>query len=123
MAKAPTTVKSTAQRPLTNTDQGGAPMKVTFDAELFAWHADKATWIFVEVPRDDADAIDDAAALTGGFGSVKVRVQIGNTTWSTSLFPSKERETYVLPVKKAVRTAEGIDEGDTASISIELVHV
>lgn len=98
-------------------------MNLTFDAELFAWHADKATWIFVELPVDDADEIDAATSVTGGFGSVKVNVQIGDTRWSTSLFPSKERETYVLPIKKAVRTAEGIGEGDTATVTIELVHV
>jgi len=98
-------------------------VQITFDAELFPWHSDKTTWVFVAIPEDEADAIEDATSMTGGFGSVKVNVQIGATAWSTSLFPSKEMETYVLPLKKAVRSAENIDVGDTASITIELVHV
>lgn len=96
-------------------------MQVTFDAELYLWKAD-ASWVFITVPADISDAIDDAVAMTGGFGSVKVNVQIGDTRWDTSLFPSKEEEAYVLPLKKAVRKAEGIDVGDTATITIEVVH-
>ena len=98
-------------------------MQVTFDAEPFPWHSDKTTWVFVKVPPDDADAIDDATSMTGGFGSVKVNVQVGKTAWSTSLFPSKEYETYLLPLKKAVRQAEGIEVGKPVSITVEIVHV
>jgi len=98
-------------------------MQFTFEAELFPWHSDKASWVFVALPAEIADAVDDAAALTGGFGSVKVKVQLGGSAWSTSLFPSKEMETYVLPMKKAVRAAERVDVGDTTELTIELVHV
>ena len=96
-------------------------MEVTFDAELYPWEAG-AGWVFITVPADISDAIDDAVAMTGGFGSVKVNVQIGDTRWSTSLFPSKQEQAYVLPIKKAVRKAEEIDIGDTASITLEVVH-
>lgn len=98
-------------------------MQITFTAKPYLWHSDKTSWVFVSVPPDDADAIDDATAKTGGFGSVKVKVQIGATAWSTSLFPSKEQETYVLPLKKAVRSAEGVEVGKPVDVTIELVHV
>jgi len=98
-------------------------MQITFDAEPFPWHSEKTSWVFVAVPPDDADAIDDVTSLTGGFGSVKVNVQVGKTSWSTSLFPSKELETYVLPLKKAVRTAEGIEVGKPVEITVEVVNV
>ncbi len=97
-------------------------MIVTFQAELYPWDA-SPSWVFVTLSADDSDAIDDATSLTGGFGSVKVNVSIGKTHWNTSLFPSKEMGAYVLPIKKAVRTAEGIEVGDTAEITIEVVHV
>ncbi len=96
-------------------------MDVTFDAELYPWEAG-ASWVFVTVPADISDAIDDATSLTGGFGSVKVDVTIGSTNWSTSLFPSKQEEAYVLPIKKAVRAAENVDIGDTATITLHVVH-
>jgi len=96
-------------------------MQVTFQADLFPWDAN-SSWVFVALPPAEADAIEEATSITGGFGSVKVSVEMGESLWSTSLFPSKELSTYVLPLKKAVRTAEGVDVGDTATITITLVH-
>lgn len=102
-------------------------MQFMFEAELYPWHkkGDDAptSWVFVSLPHDVSDAVDDATSLTGGFGSVKVNVQLGGSAWSTSLFPSKELQTYVLPVKKSVRSAEGVGVGQTCEFTIELVHV
>ncbi|MEI2652616.1 MAG: DUF1905 domain-containing protein [Microthrixaceae bacterium] len=39
------------------------------------------------------------------------------------MFPDAATKTYVLPVKKAVRTVERLDEGDDAHVTIELVDV
>ena len=58
-----------------------------------------------------------------GFGAVRVRVTVGATSWSTSIFPDSTRGSYVLPVKKAVRTAEGIREGDDVDVRLEVVDV
>jgi len=62
-----------------------------------------------------------AAEPRRGFGSVRVRVTIGATSWQTSIFPDGGREAYVLPLKRAVRTAEGLDVGDTCTVTVELV--
>jgi len=48
-------------------------------------------------------------------------VTIGNSTWTTSVFPDRSRGCYVLPVKKAVRKAEDIDIGDAATVKVELL--
>ncbi|MEZ5251296.1 MAG: DUF1905 domain-containing protein [Ilumatobacteraceae bacterium] len=48
---------------------------------------------------------------------------IGSSTWNTSLFPDSKSASYVLPVKKPVRTAEQIRAGDQVDVSIELVDV
>jgi hypothetical protein len=53
-----------------------------------------------------------------GFGSVRVEAVLGSTTWRTSLFPSREEQAYVLPVKKAVRRAEGVETGDEVEVSL-----
>jgi hypothetical protein len=55
------------------------------------------------------------------FGSVRVRVTVGGSVWRTSIFPEGGRGAYVLPIKKAVRKAEGLDPGDTASVTVELL--
>ena len=51
------------------------------------------------------------------FGSVRVEASVGATTWRTSVFPDKVRG-YVLPVKAAVRRAEGLDVGDDVTVSL-----
>lgn len=95
-------------------------MEFVFSAELFPWSAG-TSWVFVSIPPDDADVVDDYVSSPGGFGSVRVSVQVGGTVWKTSLFPSKELATYVLPIKKDVRKKEGIAVGDTVEFSIRVL--
>lgn len=88
-----------------------------FEATLWRWR-DDGTWHFLTVPEDVSDEIDDRTALRGGFGSVKVEVTIGTSTWRTSLFPSKEAGAFVLPVKKAVRASQECGEGDRLRVRL-----
>lgn len=98
---------------------------VEFDAELWVWDARRdESWTFVSLPVEASDEIRDLAAAAGprrGFGSVRVRATIGTTTWATSIFPDSARCAYVLPVKRAVRTAQSIKEGDTARVTVEVL--
>jgi len=77
--------------------------------------------VFATVPEDIADEIEALDLPRRGFGSAKVNVRIGETEWSTSLFPDKKIGSYIFPVKGAVRTAERLDVGDTAEFVIEVV--
>lgn len=44
-----------------------------------------------------------------GFGSIPVKVAVGQTRWKTSIFPDKEA--FGLPPKEAVREREKITAG------------
>lgn len=93
----------------------------TFEAPLWVYGG-QATWHFLTVPFAITDEIDEITRESKrGFGSVRVQVTIGSTTWSTSLFPDTSRKSFILPVKAAVRTAEGLTEGVTCSVRIRLV--
>jgi hypothetical protein len=82
-----------------------------------------AAWYFVSVPPDDADAIaDQVADRTKAFGSVRVEATIGATSWRTSLFPDTRSGTYVLPVKKAVRSAEGLSDGTPVTVRLSVLE-
>lgn len=99
-------------------------MTYEFDAPLWLWQARTDSWTFVSLPTDVADdVLDRAAGATRGFGSVRVEVTLGTTVWRTSLFPDSASKTYVLPVKKAVRSAEGVQAGDTAHLHLRLLDV
>ena len=95
--------------------------RYTFSATVWE-HVGEAAWYFVSLPEPVADEIDELFGHTAkGFGSLKVDVTIGSSRWSTSIFPDSKRGTYVLPVKKAVRKAEGLDDGTVADVEIRIV--
>ena len=74
----------------------------------------EAAWFFLTLPGGLADEIR-ARTEHVGFGSVRVTATIGGTTWATSVFPDATTGSYVLPVRAAVRRAEGIGDGDTVT--------
>ncbi|MBT0995574.1 DUF1905 domain-containing protein [Cellulomonas sp. DKR-3] len=98
-------------------------MEFEFEARLRLWDARKSdSWTFADLPTSVADEIaDEAEGVARGFGSVRVEVTIGATTWRTSIFPGAT--TYVLPVKAAVRRAESVEAGDVARVRLRLVDV
>ncbi|WP_406114718.1 DUF1905 domain-containing protein [Kitasatospora purpeofusca] len=96
-------------------------MKFEFEAELWIWEARRSdNWTFVRLPVEASEEIHDlAAGPRRGFGSLRVRVTIGASSWLTSIFPGGGA--YVLPVKRAVRKAEDLDAGDIATVTVELL--
>lgn len=99
-----------------------ATARFEFDAEV--WEHDGSTaWFFVSLPEPIADEIDGTFGHRAkGFGSLRVEVTIGATTWQTSIFPDNKRGTYVLPVKKAVRQAEDLGDGTRAKLDLEILE-
>lgn len=87
-----------------------------FDAELWE-HEGQGAWHFVTVPADLSEDLRLDSGPRRGFGSVPVRVTIGGSTWSTSVFPSAAGP-FLLPVKKAVRRAEDLQEGDVVEVAL-----
>src|SRR2546429_7757952 len=47
-----------------------------------------------------------------GFGSLRVPVTVGGSTWTTSIFPGTARGRYVLLIKRAIRKAEALNAGE-----------
>lgn len=90
-----------------------------FTGEL--WEAQAvAPWVFVTVPTEIADEIEAMDIPQPSFGSVKVRVRVGDTAWSTSLFPDKKVGSFVLPVKRSVRESERLSIGDASVFEITI---
>ena len=92
-------------------------MQVDFSAPL--WMHDGGSWHFVTMPSDLTDDVKARVGGGRGFGSVRVRATVGTTTWATSIFPATDG--YVLPVKRAVREAEGLDDGDVVEVSLDVL--
>ncbi len=89
-----------------------------FDGEVWYWRG-PAPWYFVTVPEPvSADLQASSPAVSYGWGMIPVRVQIGDTVWTTSLWPKQGR--YVVPVKAVVRVGEGIEEGDRVTVRLTI---
>ena len=99
------------------------PVVVVFEAELWIWDARRVdSWTFLSLPAEASEDIRDmTAGSRRGFGSSRVRVTLGASTWTTSIFPDSARGTYVLPIKRAIRNAERLDVGDIATVTVELI--
>ena len=91
----------------------------TFTAPAWVSDGDDGpVWWFLTVPPDESDDLYELPLVKGGFGSIKVNVQVGETKWSTSVFPSDKLKGYMLPLKAAVRKAENITEGSPVRVTL-----
>ena len=83
---------------------------------------DPGSWHFVTVPAELSEEILLEAGPREGFGSIRVEVRIGATSWRTSLFPEAATGTLVLPVKKSVRRAEDLQAGSSCAVTLQVTH-
>jgi len=93
-------------------------MDLDFAGEIIHWRG-PAPFHFVAVPEEESAAIEAVASMvTYGWGAIPVRARIGRTEFETSLFPKDGR--YLVPVKAAVRRAEGLELGDEIDVRLHL---
>jgi len=91
-------------------------VNVNFQGEVWYWRG-PSPYHFVTVPEIESDELRAVAdAVTYGWGMVPVTATIGRTRWATALWPKDER--YIVPLKDAVRKAEGLAVGDTIRIEL-----
>jgi len=55
-----------------------------------------------------------------GWGRLKATARLGTSQWETAIWFDTRRQTYLLPVRAAVRRREKIGAGDAASVSIRV---
>lgn len=97
-------------------------LRVEFTGELWRWAARRELWTFVTLPDDFSDRIVAVVGeMTNGWGSVRVDARVGDTRFRTSVFPDTDRGAYILPIKRAVRDAEGLELGAPVTAEVVLV--
>jgi hypothetical protein len=97
-----------------------AGIRYEFESTLFPWAARRELWVFARLPLEVSEEIHDAPHPPAGFNSVKVEATLGSSRSNTSIFPESDG-TYVLAIKKAIRTREGVGVGDTVRMAVETV--
>lgn len=95
-------------------------MRVEFEGTVFRWEARVEDWFFVALPGDLSAQIREIPRMRRGFGAVRVQARIGGSSWTTSIFPDSAAGAYILPLKRAVRDAEGLALDRTVSVRLEI---
>lgn len=98
---------------------------ITATLTLRRWQGEKATYHLVSFSGDEAEALCGHALMQrletgkrGGFGSIKVTAQIGDTAWKTSVFPQNKQSEWILLVSKKVMKAEDLAPDDEVSVNV-----
>ena len=93
-------------------------VRLEFVGELVYWRG-PSPYHYLAVPPDGCELLRAVAPVaTYGWGVIPVTVTIGGTTFTTSLFPKDGG--YLVPVKDAVRRAEGLALGDTVHVELAI---
>ncbi len=91
-------------------------MRLTFSGEVYEWRG-PAPHHFVDVPDAEAGMLQAVSEMvTYGWGMIPVRVEIGATEFTTSLWPKDGG--YIVPLKAEVRRKEKIELGDVVDIEL-----
>jgi hypothetical protein len=96
----------------------GAPIRFRFEARVIYWRG-PAPFFFAPIPPDRAVELREVARLvTYGWGMIPIDAAIGPVTFYTALFPKDD--TYLLPIKAAVRRKADVTAGDTIAVDMTI---
>lgn len=93
-------------------------MRLEFTGEVITWRG-PSPYYFVAVPEEECAQLHAASSsVTYGWGMIPVAAGLGDTAWTTSLFPKDDG--YVVPLKADVRRSEHLALGDVVTVRLEL---
>jgi len=89
-------------------------VRFSFDTRIIEWRG-PAPYFYAPVPAEHLEELRRVAKIVSyGWGCVPVEAKIGRITFTTSLFP--KADTYLLPIKTAVRRKTNVTAGDMISV-------
>ena len=98
-------------------------LSFSFKGKCWLWQG-KSAWHFISLPQDKSEEImffnESMHHKKRGWGAVRVKVTIGDTSWETSIFPHKAEKAYILPIKADVRKKENLQAGNEIFVKLEI---
>ncbi|MCE2788401.1 MAG: DUF1905 domain-containing protein [Saprospiraceae bacterium] len=94
--------------------------KIRFEFTALVWqHSSSGHWHFVSLPEDSSAEIRTSLQWQEeGWGRLKARARLGKTDWDTAIWFDTRHNTYLLPIKSAVRKTEKIVPGKEVCVTI-----
>ncbi|KNY04346.1 MULTISPECIES: DUF1905 domain-containing protein [unclassified Microbacterium] len=96
-------------------------MRIEFESVVTRWEKRVDDWFFATMPGEISVELRELPAPPRGFGSLRVQARIGASIWNTSIF--FDGAAFVLPLKKAIRTAQDISEGDIVLVDLDVLDL
>ncbi len=95
--------------------------KFKFKAKVWVY-PDAGAWYFASLPKGmAADLKKWFGGEAGGFGSLPVKVELGESSWKTSVFWDSKTKTYLLPLKVEIRKKEQVVAQRTYTLAITIL--
>jgi hypothetical protein len=93
-------------------------VQLSFETRVIYWRG-PAPFFFAPTPPAFAEELRRVAKVVSyGWGMVPVEATIGGFVFKTSLFPKDE--TYLLPLKAAVRRKTSVTAGDLIAVDLTI---
>jgi hypothetical protein len=92
-------------------------MDFQFEGAVVEWRG-PAPFYFVAIPEQESADIKFAAKGMEYWGQVPVIVRIGETEFTTALFPKDG--SYLLPLKDAVRKSAGLEVDHVVAVALDV---
>ncbi|GFZ92802.1 DUF1905 domain-containing protein [Nesterenkonia alkaliphila] len=92
-------------------------MEWQFEAEVVEWRG-PAPYLFAPLPKQLSAELKEAGRHLMYWGQLPVIATIGSTEFNTAMWPKDGH--FLLPLKAAVRRAEGISLGDCLTGKVRL---
>ncbi len=78
-------------------------------------------WLFVAMPEEMAHEIrENLKFQEEGWGRMKATAKVGGSEWNTAIWLDTKSNTYLLPIKAAIRKKEKVEPGEEIQITIWL---
>lgn len=99
-------------------EQMKGQIQYAFSAKVWQ-HAAPGGWYFVSLPTDISTEIRaNLGWQEEGWGRLKASAKIGTSQWETAIWFDNKHQTYLLPLKAAVRKKEQIESNEDVDILI-----
>ena len=92
-------------------------LDVEFEGPVVEWRG-PSPFYFLRIPEEESADIKFAARGIEYWGQVPVLVRIGDTEFTTALFPKDGG--YLIPLKVSVRLSAGIEVDEVLEVSLSV---
>lgn len=80
-----------------------------------------SSWYFVTFPKNISKEIRESHGEDEeGWGRLKAILSIGKSNWNSAIWFDTKHDSYIVPIKAKIRKAEGIADGTSVGLTVEL---